>query len=483
MDQPAGHRHIVHHLGLLPGHGVSAHHGRMAGPQGRHHGDRGGGVVRGHLGGACAAGKLAAEAMKLLVTGVSHKTAPVEIRECLAFPEPALPEALQSLKSRAGVSEACFLPPCTRVEIPVPRDDPVAPRALVDEFLRESRMVAPASIEPYLYRHEGQNAIHHLFRVASSLDSMVVGEPQILGQLKTAYGIAKTQGALCGSLEGLLERAFSVAKRVRSETGIGQMAVSVSYAAVELARKIFGSLNNRTVMIAGAGKMSELAARHLRRSGAAHVFVTNRTHERAIEMARLFQGTPVEYTRFVAMLPEVDILIASSGAPHYILHKDEMQRVISARRNMPMFLIDIAVPRNIEPSVNDIDNVFLYDIDDLQEVVNANLRERLKAAERAESLVAEEVEHTLARLKVVEVTPTIVGLQEQLEQIRAGEIEKARRKYGPFTPEQEQAIEALTRGIVNKIAHGPISEIRNHAGHPDGAHVIAAIRKAFHLQD
>jgi glutamyl-tRNA reductase len=330
---------------------------------------------------------------------------------------------------------------------------------------------------------ESRLAIHHLFRVAASLDSMVVGEPQILGQLKAAYAAAKDSGAVRGWLEGLVARAFGVAKRVRSETGIGQMAVSVSYAAVELARKIFGSLANRTVMIAGAGKMSELAARHLRSSGASHVFVTNRTHERALEMAALFQGTPVEYTRFVAMLPEVDILIASSGAPHYILHKDEMQRVIAARRNKPMFLIDIAVPRNIEPSVNEIDNVFLYDIDDLQEVVNANLRERLKAAERAEELVAEEVERTMARLKVAEVTPTIVGLQEQLEQIRAGEIEKARRKYGPFTPEQEQAIEALTHGIINKIAHGPISEIRNHAGHPDGAHVIAAIRKAFHLQD
>jgi glutamyl-tRNA reductase len=353
----------------------------------------------------------------------------------------------------------------------------------VDEFLRESRMVAPASIEPYLYRHEGQNAIHHLFRVASSLDSMVVGEPQILGQLKTAYGIAKTQGALCGWLEGLLERAFSVAKRVRSETGIGQMAVSVSYAAVELARKIFGSLNNRTVMIAGAGKMSELAARHLRRSGAAHVFVTNRTHERAIEMARLFQGTPVEYTRFVAMLPEVDILIASSGAPHYILHKDEMQRVISARRNKPMFLIDIAVPRNIEPSVNDLDNVFLYDIDDLQEVVNANLRERLKEAERAEEIVKQEVERMMARLKVQEITPTIISLQEELERIRQAEIDKVRRKFGPVTRAQEEAWEMLTRGIINKVAHGPISELRLQAGRPDGAHVIAAIRKAFHLTE
>ena len=414
---------------------------------------------------------------------MSHKTAPVEVRECLAFREEALPAALADLKAREGVAEALILSTCNRVEVTVTTEDGADPRAIVDSFLADHKAVSPHTIGPHLYRHEGRDAIHHLFRVAASLDSMVVGEPQILGQLKAAYAAAKDSGAVCGWLDGLLTRAFSVAKRVRSETGIGQMAVSVSYAAVELARKIFGSLANRTVMIAGAGKMSELAARHLRRSGASHVFVTNRTHERAVEMAALFQGTPVEYTRFVAMLPEVDILIASSGAPHYILHKDEMQRVIAARRNKPMFLIDIAVPRNIEPSVNEIDNVFLYDIDDLQEVVNANLRERLKAAERAEELVAEEVERTMARLKVAEVTPTIVGLQEQLEQIRAGEIEKARRKYGPFTPEQEQAIEALTRGIVNKIAHGPISEIRNHAGHPEGAHVIAAIRKAFHLQD
>src|SRR5206468_512026 len=203
------------------------------------------------------------------------------------------------------------------------------------------------------------------------------------------------------------------------------------------------------------GKMSELAARHLRRSGASHVFVTNRTHERAVEMAKLFQGTPVEYTRFVSMLPEVDIVIASSGAPHYILRKDEMQRVISARRNKPMFLIDIAVPRNIEPAVNDLDNVFLYDIDDLQEVVNANLRERMKEADHAEALVAEEVDRMMARLKVAEVTPLIVGLQEQLEHIRVAELDKVRRKYGPFTQAQEEALDALTRGIINKVAHGP----------------------------
>jgi glutamyl-tRNA reductase len=421
--------------------------------------------------------------MKLLITGVSHKTAPVEVRERLAFREESLPAALADLKAREGVAEAVILSTCNRVEITVTTDDSADPQAIVDSFLADQKAIETETVGPCLYRHEGSEAIHHLFRVASSLDSMVVGEPQILGQLKAAYASAKTCGTLCGWLEALMTRAFSVAKRVRSETGIGQMAVSVSYAAVELARKIFGSLENRTIMIVGAGKMSELAARHLRRSGASHVFVTNRTHERAVEMAQLFQGTPVEYTRFVSMLPEVDIVITSSGAPHYILHKDEMQRVIAARRNKPMFLIDIAVPRNIEPTVNDVDNVYLYDIDDLQEVVNSNLRERMKEAEHAEALVKEEVDRMLARLKVAEVTPTIVGLQEQLEQIRAAELDKLRRRHGPLPPELEQAIEAMTHGMMNKVAHGPISELRQHAGQPEGAHVVAAIRKAFHLPD
>jgi glutamyl-tRNA reductase len=403
--------------------------------------------------------------LRLLITGVSHKTAPVEVRERLAVSEGKLPEALCQFKSQPGVLEALILSTCNRVEVMLALED----GADVD---------FPA-MEPQVYKLEGREAIHHLFRVASSLDSMVLGEPQILGQLKTAFAAAKASGTLCGWLESLMERSFRVAKRVRSETGIGQMAVSVSYAAVELARKIFGSLDGRTVMIVGGGKMSELAARHLRRSGASHVFIANRTYSRAVELAQMFQGTPVEYARFPAMLPEMDIVITSSAAPHYLLTSEEAQRVIAARRNRPMFLIDIAVPRNIEPSVNKIDNVFLYNIDDLQQVVNANLRERQKEAERAEAIVEEEVERTMARLRVEEVKPHIVGLQEQLEAIRKTELERTRRKYGPLTPELEEAYEALSRGIVNKIAHGAITEMRQHAGRPDSAHLVEAIRRAF----
>jgi glutamyl-tRNA reductase len=421
--------------------------------------------------------------MKLLVTGVSHRTAPVEVRERLAFAETALGNSLKDLLDRDGIAEAVILSTCNRVEIAVTADDETDPEILVDEFLFDSHGVAAAALGPCVYRHAGKEAIHHVFRVAASLDSMMIGEPQILGQLKAAYAAAKNANCLGGLLEGVLASSFRVAKRVRTETGIGQMAVSVGYAAVELARKIFGSLDGRTVMIVGGGKMSELAARHLRRSGASHIFVTNRTFQRATELAEQFHGTPVEYERFSGILPEVDIVITSCGAPHYFIDREMMQRVIASRRNKPMFLIDIAVPRNIEPSVNEIDNVFLYDIDDLQEVVNANLRERLKEAERAEDIVAQEVERMAARLMVQAVAPTILSLQGQLEQIRGAELEKAKRKLGPLTAEQEQALETLTRGIVNKIAHGPISELRRHAGRPEGVHIIDAIRKVFHLTD
>ena len=419
--------------------------------------------------------------MKLLVTGVSHKTAPVEVRERLAFREETLAPALADLKSRDGVTEALILSTCNRVEIVVTTDDAADPHAVVDAFLTERKSVDASTLAAHLFSHEGKDAIHHLFRVAASLDSMVIGEPQILGQLKIAYAHAKDCGAVCGWMDGLLTRAFSVAKRVRSETGIGQMAVSVSYAAVEVARNLFGSLSGHSVMIVGSGKMGELAAKHLRRSGANRVFVTNRTAARAQEMALMFDGHAVDYAQFPAMLHEVDIVIASSGAPHYIITREDMQRVIAQRRNKPMFLIDIAVPRNIDPAVNNIDNVFLYDVDDLEGVVNANLRERGKQAEQAESIVAHEVEQMMARLKVDEIAPTIVSLQQQLEEIRAAEVARTVRRMPGITAEQREQIEAMTRSIVNKIAHGPISELRRNAAEPEGVHAIEVIRKVFHL--
>ncbi len=421
--------------------------------------------------------------MKLLITGVNHRTAPVDVRERLSFDHDRLAIALREIKTLGGVHEGMILSTCNRVEVTLATDDSTQTDGLVASFLTRTQQVESAWLEPHLYHFQDEEAIRHLFRVASSLDSMVVGEPQILGQLKAAYAEAKAHGAITGFLEAVLTRSFSVAKRVRTETAIGESAVSISYTAVELARQIFGRLDKKSVMILGAGKMSELAARHLRRAGASDIFVTNRTHDRAIEMARTFNGKVVAYDRFRQALPNIDILITSSGAPHYILKKDDVRTVLEARRNRPVFLIDIAVPRNIEPAVNELDNVFLYDIDDLQQVVDENLKARMKEAQEAEAIIEEEVERMVERLKSHGVKPMIVGLQQQLEAVRAAELERYQGKLSSLSPEQKAAVEALTRGIINKIAHGSIAELRRQATNPNGFRSVEVIRRVFRLDD
>ncbi len=402
--------------------------------------------------------------MKLLITGLNHRTAPVEVRERLAFEEKALPDALDQLKQRPGLLEGMILSTCNRVEVAVTADEDTDAGLAVEAFLAESRSVARDWVAPHLYRYDGPDAIRHMFRVASSLDSMVVGEPQILGQMKAAYAVAKERGAINtatgGFLDQVLTKAFNVAKRVRTETEIGESAVSVSYAAVALAREIFGSLKEQRVLVVGAGKMAESAARHLRRAGVLEILVTNRTRERAVALAEEVGGRVIDYERFHEALPEVDILLASSGAATYIVTCEEMRAAISKRRNRPMFLIDIAVPRNIEPSANELDNVFLYDIDDLGKVVDTNLRGRLEVAQQAELIIVEEVNRMMTRLKAREASPAIVSLQEQVEQVRVGEIERRRGKLGDLTPQQWEQIEAITRGIANKFLHRLITEVR-----------------------
>lgn len=420
--------------------------------------------------------------MKVHVTGVSHRTAPVEVRERVAFSERQLPGALAELKSVPGMSEGVILSTCNRVEVAVAIEDDRDGRRPIVEFLARSREVEPGWIEPHLYHFDGSDAIRHIFRVASSLDSMVVGEPQILGQMKSAWAIARQAGCLGGVLDLVFTRAFSVAKRVRSETEIAQSAVSVSSAAVELARQIFDSLKDKKILLIGAGKMSELAARHLVRGGIREIFVTNRSAERAQRIASEFNARIVDYHTFVDVLPEVDVVIASSGAPHYILHKDQMRHVLSARRNRPMFLIDIAVPRNIDPAVNELEFVFLYDIDDLQKVVDSNRRTRHQGAEDAERIVDDEVQRTVERLLARDAAPLIVSLQKQLEAVRQAEIERIRAKLGPLTPQQEEAIEALTRGIINKIAHAPIAELRRAPANNSVESSVDVIRRIFRIE-
>jgi glutamyl-tRNA reductase len=426
--------------------------------------------------------------MRLVLAGVNHRTAPVELREKLAYRSDDIATALVAMQAR-GVKEALIFSTCNRVEVTAALEDGYDWETLIESMVWGRTGVSFEELQPHLYRFEDAEAIRHLFRVAASLDSMIVGEPQVLGQLKQAYAQARDHGAIGHVLDTVLTRAFNVAKRIRSETEIGQSAVSVSYAAVELAREIFGSLHKKRVLIVGAGKMSEGAAKHLLRAGAAEILITNRTPGRAEELAKLFRGEVIRYDVFPQRLPEVDIVITSSAAPGYVLTRDVVRRAIEARKNQPMFLIDIAVPRNIEPAVQELEHAFLYDIDDLQRLTERNLRAREEVAQQAESIVTEEVARLEAKLRERTVAPTIVSLQEQLETIRQDVTERYRSRLGDLTASQEEALEALTRAIVNKIAHGPISEMRRQAaGQPAGeapqeAELVSAVRRMFRLRD
>lgn len=425
--------------------------------------------------------------MKLALTGINHRTAPVQVREKLAFRTEDIPAALQFLQSR-GVREALILSTCNRVEIAAALPPNVPPETLLHGLLAGRDGLTAETLEPHLYFFEDAAAIRHLFRVAASLDSMIVGEPQILGQLKQAFLQARDQGLIGTMLETVLTRAFNVAKRIRSETEIGENAVSVSYAAVELAREIFGSLTKKRVLILGAGKMSEGAARHLLRAGASEILVANRTAERAHQLADLFRGDVIPYERFPQHLSEVDIVIASSAAPGYVISREMARRAIDARKNQPMFLIDIAVPRNIDPEVNSIEHAFLYDIDDLQRLTDRNLKARTEVAQAAEKIVTEEVSRLEARLREREVAPTIVSLQEQLEEIRNEALDRYRGPLRGLSEDQQRAVEALTRAIVNKIAHGPISEMRRQAAAraeeaADEGELVSAVRRIFGLRE
>jgi glutamyl-tRNA reductase len=421
--------------------------------------------------------------MNFCLVGLSHKTAPVEVREQFAFPEERLPEALQTAVALPGVSEALILSTCNRVEIfaRAEADDGNIGPALA-RFLAESHHRDLAEIERYLYEYRQRDAIRHIFRVASSLDSMIIGEAQILGQVKTAYAIARGSGALGGALEEVLTRSFAVAKQIRTETGIASSAVSVSYAAVELAKKIFGSLEGKHILLVGAGKMSELAAKHLLNSGAAEIFVTNRTPERAQELAAALQGRAVPFEQLLEYAAQCDILLSSTAAPNYVLWKADAQVLLFQRRNRPMFLVDIAVPRNIDPEINKLDNLFLYDIDDLQQVVNANLKERQREAQRGELIVEQELDKLLRRLKTLDVVPTIIDLRARLEEIRTEEFARMSSQLNGLTPEQREAIEALTRGMVNKILHSPVSHLKTLAQHPDGLKLVETVRRIFNLK-
>jgi glutamyl-tRNA reductase len=413
--------------------------------------------------------------MTLLLIGINHKTAPIEVRERVAISREELPGATRALAEVPGVTECMIVSTCNRVEILAAVDAPNAnsPTDGLTSFLHRHFGLDPALLAPHLYEHRDQEAVRHLFRVAASLDSMVVGEPQILGQVKDAFAVARASGTVGGHLEHLLQGAFAAAKKVRSETEIGSNSVSIASVAVELARKIFGSLQGRTVFLVGAGKMSELAARHLVQQGAGAILVTNRTLERARRMAETFQGQVIPFGQLYEAASQADIVISSTGAPHAIFRREHGQEFLRRRRNRPMFFIDIAVPRDVDPEMGKLEGIFVYDIDDLQQVAAAHMAERSREATDAEALIEGEVERFHQRQLTVNVAPAIVALQHQAEEIRQAELKHAHARLGSLSAEQLAAVEALTRGLVNKFLHLPMQALKQAAREHDAARLEA----------
>jgi glutamyl-tRNA reductase len=407
---------------------------------------------------------------RLVLIGVNHKTAPIELRERIAISRDELPDATRALAARPGVSECMIVSTCNRVEILAAVE---SPETDITAFLNDHFNLDRALLAPHIYQHRDQQAVRHLFRVAASLDSMVVGEPQILGQVKEAFASARAAGTVSGELEHLLQSAFAAAKRVRTETQIGSNSVSIASVAVELARKIFGSLQGRTVFLVGAGKMSELAARHLVQQGAGAILVTNRTLERARQLAEPFDGRVIPFEKLYETATEADIVISSTGAPHPIFRREHGQQFMHRRRNRPMFFIDIAVPRDVDPAMNKVEGIFVYDIDDLQQVAASHIAERQSQAGDAEALINAEVERFHQRRRTVNVAPAIVSLQNQAEEIRQNELKRMHAKLGILNEEQLAAIEALTRGLVNKFLHPPMQALKQAARENDSSRVDA----------
>jgi glutamyl-tRNA reductase len=401
--------------------------------------------------------------MSIVLIGVNHKTAPVEIRERLAFNDEACASGLRQLVDGDVVREGLIVSTCNRVEVlsATASDQLKFGAERITQFLDTSGHLPAGFLEQHLYHHTDEEAVRHLFRVASSLDSMVVGEPQVLGQVRHAYAVGVQAGTVGRVLNRLVHHTFKVAKRVRSETGIAASAVSISYMAVELGKKIFDSLKGRAVLLIGAGEMSELSARHLVNAGASRVIIANRTEETAQQMATEFGGTAISLEQLDEVLHEADIVICSTGAPDYVVTAERARKALPRRRrNRPTCFIDISVPRNIDPAISNIRNVFLFDIDDLESVISSNIREREREAERAELIVQSEVMQFQQKLRLMDIGPSIGALRQNMQDVARAELAKQRKRLGVLSKDQEEAIEALLMSTVNKISHPIISQMR-----------------------
>ncbi|MFZ3116619.1 MAG: glutamyl-tRNA reductase [Syntrophales bacterium] len=420
--------------------------------------------------------------MNIILVGMNHKTAPLEIREKLSLSCWSDLNPLTELMKVPHVKEAMYLSTCNRVEVLAETTEAAAAAVGLRSFIFNHGNLTPEEMGRCLYVHTDIEAIRHLFRVSSSLDSLVMGEPQILGQVKDAYHLAmenKTTGMV---LNKLVHHAFRAAKRVRTETAIASNAVSISYAAVELAKKIFGNLQGKTVLLVGAGEMAELAARHLLNQGVGKVLIANRTYTRALEIAAAVQGTAIEFNDLAARLEDADIVISSTGAPGYVVTRDMVAEALRGRKNRLLFLIDIAVPRDIEPEVGELDNAFLYNVDDLQEVVDDNLQNRRQEAEKAEAIIEEEVKKCQAWVNSLLVVPTIVSLRQKVEEIVKSELDKSSSWLGNLDEQTRKNVEIMTTAIVNKIIHSPIASLKEESQDDNGlTSSLVLVRRLFKL--
>jgi len=419
--------------------------------------------------------------MNLILFGINHQTAPVELREKLAglFSEPG--ECYRRLLDVPEIQEVFFYTTCNRVEVICATEAPEPAASRLITWLGSPPELNPEELRKALYVWQDREAVQHLFRVASSLDAMVVGEPQILGQVKEAYRQGAKSRATGPVLNRLVHKSFSVAKRVRSETGIGDHAVSVSYAAVMLGRKIFGDLTGKAALLVGAGEMAELAVEHLKNQGVARLIVANRTLERAVQLARRFGGEAVSLDELESQLIIPDILISSTGAGTYVLVQEQVKAAMRRRKQRPLFMIDIAVPRDLDPRLNDLDNVYLYNIDDLKEVVEHNRERRRAEAARAEGLVAEESHKFMDWLQTLSVFPTIISLKDKATRICEAELKKTVSQLGPLTPEQEDSLKVLTQAITQKLLHDPIIFLKRNHRRKRSHQELDLVRRLFNL--
>ena len=420
--------------------------------------------------------------MNLLLAGVNHQTAGVELREKLCALLPEADVSYPLLMSHPEIEEVLFYTTCNRVEVLCVTEAAAKARAVLTSFFARHPGITPAALDSSLYIHQDQDAVRHLFRVAASLDALVVGEPQILGQVKTAYRQATEHKATGAILNRLLHKTFTVAKRVRTETGIGDHAVSVSYAAVALGKKIFGDLKGKNVLMLGAGEMAELALEHLQGQGAGSIVVANRTLERGLRLAERFGGTAVSLEELESQLLTADVLLSSTGSETYLLTRDQVKTAMRRRRQRPLFMIDIGVPRDLDPGINDLDNVYLYNIDDLKEVVEENRERRKDAAVQAERLVNAETLKFMDWLQTLSVYPTIISLREKAQAICQAELKKTLGHLGPLSPEQEQALEVMTEAITNKLLHYPIIFLKGNHHRKRGEAELALVRRLFNLE-